>query len=116
MALVSNDLSTLQEGRRKASGTRTGTRTEADFNILLGFRPTYIKVINLTERLQHELFLDSNLDAGANLDGIYTAATGTRTYVASAISLGDDERSFDVDISVNSIVTDNDDIYWEASN
>ncbi len=114
MPLVSTNLSTHQEARRHARGTRTGTRVEADFTIDLGFTPIVIKVINLTDRLEHCLFLDATLDGGANLDGIFTLATGVKTYVPSAISLTADERGFTVDISVNNIVTDDDDIVWEA--
>lgn len=115
MPLVSTDLSTHQEGRRKACGTRTGTRTEADFNILLGFRPTCIKVCNLTDRIQNCQIVDATLDGGANAKGLRTIATGVTTYVATGVSLGVDERSFDVDISV-ALVTDNDDVFWEAWN
>ena len=114
MPLVSKDLSTHQEGRRRACGTRTGTRVEADFTILLGFTPIMIKVCNLTDRLEHCLIIDATLDGGANVDGIFTLATGVKTYVASAISLTADGKGFTVDISVNNIVTDDDDIYWEA--
>ncbi len=115
MALVSTNLSTHLEGRRHACGTRTGTRTEADFNIALGFRPTTIRVLNLTDRTEHLQIIDATLGGGANVKGLKTIATGTRTYVATGISLGANERSFDVDVSV-ALVTDNDDIYWEASN
>ncbi len=115
MALVSKDLSTHQEGRRKACGTRTGTRTEADFNIALGFTPTMIKVFNLTDRIENCQIIDAKLDGGSNAKGIRTIATGVTTYIATGVSLGADERSFDVDISV-ALITDNDDVYWEASN
>ena len=113
MPLVSTNLSTHLEGKRHACGTRTGTRTEADFSIDLGFTPTCIRVINLTDRTENLQIVDATLDGGSNAKGLRTVAAGTRTYAASGISLGSDGRSFDVDISV-ALVTDNDDIYWEA--
>jgi hypothetical protein len=113
MALVSKDLSTLQEARRKACGTRTGTRTEVDFSINLGFTPTVIKVVNLSDRTENCQIIDANLDGGSNVKGLRTVAAGTRTYVASGISLDTDKRGFTVDISV-ALITDNDDVYWEA--
>jgi len=113
MPLVSTNLSSHLEGKRHACGTRTGTRTEADFNILLGFKPVCIKVINLTDRIQNIQIVDATLDGGSNAKGIRVVAAGTTTYAATGVSLGADERSFDVDISV-ALVTDDDDVYWEA--
>jgi hypothetical protein len=113
MPLVSTNLSTHQEAQRRACGTRTGTRTEADFSIDLGFTPTCIKVINLTDRIQNIQIVDATLDAGSNVKGIRVVAAGTTTYVDTGVTLGADGRSFDVDISV-ALVTDNDDVYWEA--
>ena len=113
MPLVSTNLSTHLEGKRHACGTRTGTRTEADFSIDLGFTPTCIKVINLTDRIQNTQIVDATLDAGNNAKGIRTIATGVTTYVATGVSLDADLRGFTVDISV-ALVTDNDDVYWEA--
>jgi len=114
MPLVSNTLSSLQEGRRHACGTRTGTRTAADFSIDLGFTPTHIRVVNLTSRAEALHIIDSNLDGGSNAKSLLTIAAGTRTYVAAGISLDADKRGFTVDVSVASLETDNSDVYWEA--
>jgi len=113
MPLVSTNLSTHLEGKRHACGTRTGTRTEVDFSIDLGFTPTVIKVFNLTDRIENVQIVDATLDGGNNAKGIRTIATGVTTYVATGVSLGSDLRSFDVDISV-ALITDDDDVYWEA--
>ena len=113
MPLVSTNLSTHQEARRMACGTRTGTRTEADFSIDLGFTPICIKVINLTDRIENVQIVDATLDGGSNAKGIRTIATGVTTYVATGVTLDVDERGFTVDISV-ALITDDDDVYWEA--
>jgi hypothetical protein len=113
MPLVSTNLSTHLEAKRHACGTRTGTRTEADFSIDLGFTPTCIKVINLTDRIQSTLIIDSTLDAGANVKGLRVVSAGTTTYAAVGITLDADERGFSVAIAV-ALITDNDDVYWEA--
>lgn len=102
----------ITENRNYASGIRTGTRTAADFTITLGFTPRYIRVVNLTDRIQAEHFVDENLDAAANAKSLVTVAAGTRTYAAAGISTS--FRSFTVDVSVADLETDNDDCFWEA--
>ena len=104
----------VKESRRFASGTRTGTRVAADFTITLGFTPKMIRVVNLTDRIEAEHVVDSALDAAANAKSLLTIATGVRTYAAAGISLDDGLRSFTVDVSVATLETDNDDVYWEA--
>lgn len=114
MPLVSTNLSTMQEARRKACGIRTGVRTAADFSINLGFTPTHIKVCNLTDRIEALMILAAPLDAGSNTDGLLTIATGVRTYVDVGITLDTDERGFTVVVATVGLETDDDDVYWEA--
>lgn len=95
-----------------ASGTLTGTYTAADFTITLGFVPKYIRVINLSDRIQAEHFVDSALDGGSNAKQLLRVAAGTTTYAAAGISVSG--KTFTVDVSVASLQTDNDDVFWEA--
>ena len=113
----------LQEGQRYAYGIRTGVRTAADFTINLGFRPTQIRVVNLTDRIEATHYVDPSpvtgtttygLDAGANAKSLVTVAAGTRTYEAAGISLTTDGMGFVVDVSVKTLETDDDDLLWEA--
>lgn len=120
MALVSNTLLPASaEGTKVAMGSRTGTRTAADFTITLGFAPKYIRVINLTDRIEAEYFVDSNLDAtSGNVYALKTVANGTRTYEDCGVTVTSSEgasgRQFQVDVSDATLETDNDDTVWIA--
>lgn len=113
----------LQEGQRYAYGIRTGVRTAADFTINLGFRPTKIRVVNLTDRIEATHYVDPSpvtgtdtygLDAAANAKSLVTVAAGTRTYEAAGIALTTDGMGFVVDVSIKTLETDDDDTLWEA--
>lgn len=113
----------LQEGQRYSYGIRTGVRTAADFTITLGFKPTKIRVVNLTDRIEATHYVDPGattgtttygLDAGANAKSLVTVANGTRTYAAAGISVTSDGLGFTVDVSVATLETDDDDTLWEA--
>ena len=113
----------IQETEKYAYGIRTGVRTAADFTITLGFKPTKIRVVNLTDRIEATHYVDPTrvvgtdtygLDAGANAKSLVTVAAGTRTYEAAGISLSSDGLGFVVDVSVKTLETDDDDTYWEA--
>lgn len=113
----------VQEGQRYAYGIRTGVRTAADFTITLGFRPTKIRVVNLTDRIEATHYVDPGaatgtttygLGAGANAKSLVTVAAGTRTYEAAGISITADGLGFTVDVSVKTLETDDDDTLWEA--
>jgi hypothetical protein len=113
----------IQEGQRYAYGIRTGVRTAADFTITLGFKPTKIRVVNLTDRIEATHYVDPapvtgtttyGLDAGANAKSLLTVAAGTRTYEAAGISLTSDGMGFVVDVSVKTLETDDDDCMWEC--
>jgi hypothetical protein len=113
----------LQEGRKYAYGIRTGVRTAADFTITLGFKPQVIRVINLTDRVQAEHFVDPGavtgtttygLDAGANAKSLVTAAAGTVTYEAAGIALTSDGLGFTVTVATKGLETSDDDCFWEC--
>lgn len=113
----------LQEGQRYSYGIRTGVRTAADFTINLGFRPTKIRVANLTDRIEATHYVDPSpvtgtttygLDAGANAKSLVTVAAGTRTYEAAGIALTTDGTGFVVTVATKTLETDNDDTLWEA--
>ena len=114
MALVSKKINPILEGGRYASGSRTGVRVAADFVVALGFAPTHIRVTNLTSRAVALHTVNSDLDASANVKGLLQIATGVLTYVATGISLTDDEKGFAVDVSVAALETADSDVVWEA--
>jgi hypothetical protein len=104
----------------KASGKRTGTRVAADFTITLGFIPTYVKVINLTDRVMSEWFAGMNKG-----DSLKTIADGTMTLETSdglIVGVEDTDNvadtvvggTFFVDVSVDGLETDDDQVVWCA--
>ena len=105
---------------RQASGSRTGTRTAADFTITLGFIPTYVKVVNVTDRIMAEWHF--GMTKG---DSLLTVAAGTRTLETGdglIVGVAETDNSpdtvvagtFFVDVSVNGLETDDDVVVWEA--
>lgn len=113
----------LQEGERYAYGIRTGVRTAVNFTITLGFKPSKIRVVNLTDRIEATHYVDPapvtgsttyGLDAGANAKSLVTVAAGTRTYAAAGIALTADKMGFTVTVATASLETDDDDCLWEA--
>ena len=117
MALVSSDI--IRGDTRFACGARTGTRTAADFTISVGFAPKKVRVVNLTDKVQAEYWVDSNLDStSGNVYGLVTAANGDATYAVNGISVDSDEagsgRSFTVTVATASLETDDDDVVWEC--
>jgi len=113
----------IEEGGRYSYGIRTGVRTAADFTITLGFRPIKIRVINLTDKVMAEHFVDPapvtgtttyGLDAGANAKSLVTAVDGTMTYEAAGIALTSDGLGFTVTVATKGLETSDDDTFWEA--
>lgn len=113
----------LQEGERYAYGIRTGVRTAANFTITLGFKPSKIRVVNLTDRIEATHYVDPapvtgsttyGLDAGANAKSLVTIANGTRSYEAAGIALTSDKMGFTVTVATKTLETDDDDTLWEA--
>ena len=113
----------IQEGTKYAYGIRTGVRTAADFTITLGFVPTKIRVVNLTDRIEATHYVDPGaatgtttygLDAGSNAKSLVTVAAGTRTYEAAGIALTTDKLGFTVTVATKTLETDDDDTFWEA--
>ena len=114
MALVSKKINPVQEGVRHASGSRTGVRAAADFTIALGFAPTHIRVVNLTDRIDALQIVNSDLDGSSNAKGLLSIATGVVTYAATGIALTDDGKGFTVTVATVGLETADDDVYWEA--
>lgn len=111
MALVSSQDNQTDGLVRVARGTRTGTRTAANFTITLGFDPKYVKVINLTDRIQAELFVNSALGT-SNAEELLRVADGTTTYASAGIAVSN--NTFTVTVATAGLETDDDDVYWEA--
>lgn len=111
MALISTNLNS--DGvPRHSMGSRTGTRTAANFTITLGFVPRKIRVVNLTDRVDATFYVDSTLDGGSNGKGLLQVAAGTTTYADVGIAVYG--RTFTVTVATVGLETDNDDVIWEA--
>ena len=88
-----------------ASGTRTGTRTAANFTISLGFEPQYVRVVNVTDRVTGEWH-------GVAGSDVLTVAAGTRTAAATGIAVSG--TTVTVTVATAGLETDNDVVVWEA--
>lgn len=94
------DQATTQDGgvSNFAVGSYTGDGTIA--TVTCGFLPRYLKLINLTDRIVHEVTLDM-----ADLTALKTAADGTMTNEAAAGILlqggQDGHRGFVVPAAIN---------------
>lgn len=115
----------IQEATKYSYGIRTGVRVAADFTITLGFKPTAIRVVNLTDRIEATHFVDPapvpapatttyGLNVGANAYSILTIADGTRTYEACGIALTSSGLGFTVTVATQSLEVDDKDTFWEA--
>lgn len=112
MTLASSSILDGRGDSKYACGARTGTRTAGDFTITLGFTPSKVRVVNLTDRVDATYWVGAALDGGSNAKGLLQIADGTTTYADVGITVGD--RDFTVDVSVVGLETDNDDVLWEA--
>lgn len=107
MTLAAQQANISGPAQFRASGSRTGVRTAANFVLTLGFAPKYVRVINLTDRITAEWFAD----AGNTLQ-LLTIAAGTRTFVGAGISVADNVVT--VTVATVGLETDNDVVVWEA--
>ena len=94
----------------------SGTYTAADFSITpedgLGFIPSKVLVLNLTDRTETLAYINANLGT-SNAEGLKTVAAGTRTYAAHGVTVETDEVKVTIDVSVAGPITDNDDFVIE---
>jgi hypothetical protein len=98
---------------RRAWGSRTGTRTAANFTVSPGFVPKYVKVVNLTDRIQAEWF--GGFASGLNqTNEILTVAAGTRTYATAGIAVDSTSGDITVTVATAGLETDDDDVVWYA--
>jgi hypothetical protein len=105
LAAVVNQVAPLHLVR----GSRTGTRTAADFTITLPFEPKFVKVVDLTARVSGE-WADVN---ASNLNQLIRTAANIGTYPASYnISVANNVVT--VIVATSGLETDNDVVYWEA--
>lgn len=94
------DIATTQDGgvSNLAVGTFVGDGTIC--HVITGFKPRYVKLINLTDRIIDE----KTYDMGAT-QGLHTVAAGTMTLTTSSdiTLLGgqDGQRGFDVAAATN---------------
>lgn len=83
-----------------------GTYTAADFVVTagdgLGFTPSKVHVLNLTDRNESWAHADESVDA----TGLKDVAAGTKTDAAHGLTIG--ARSVAVDVSVAGPITDDD--------
>lgn len=93
----------------QASGHATGTYTAADFTITLGFTPTYVKVVNVTDRITQEWYAGMNKG-----DFMETVAAGTRTLETDDQLVVDTTLNTIAVVAAGGAMTDNDVVVWEA--
>ena len=88
----------------------SGTYTLVDFSITpedgLGFRPSKVRVCDLTNRNETMGFFGTGVTA-LNTTGLKTVAAGTRTYAARGITVETDEIKVTIDESVAGPIADN---------
>lgn len=93
-----------------------GTYTADDFTITpedgLGFIPSKIHLVNLTDRTEMTHFVNSGFGT-SNVEGLKDVAAGTKTYAAHGFTVETDERAVVVDVTVAGPITDNDDFVIE---
>lgn len=105
MAITSTQSS--HQVRNYAVGRYLDTGTVAAFSITCGFKPRYVKVVNVTSRDQMEWY-----EGMADDSGIKTVAAGTRTLdVADAITVS--ESGFTMGLDTDVVVT-SEQISWVA--
>lgn len=93
----------------QASGHKTGTYTAADFTITLGFTPTYVKVVNVTDRITQEWY--AGMNSG---DFMETAANGVRTLETDDQLVVNTTANTFLVVAAGGAMTDNDTVVWEA--
>jgi len=83
-----------------------GTYTAADFTVTaedgLGFTPSQVHVLNLTDRNESWAHADESVDAS----GLKDVAAGTKTDAAHGVTIG--KRAVTIDVSVAGPITDDD--------
>lgn len=67
-----NNVRNTMVGRTVATGTPVG------FDVVLGFKPKYVRIVNLSERIELEWF-----EGMTNAHALKTVAAGTRTHITS---------------------------------
>ena len=87
---------------------RSGTRTAADFEVDLGFTPSKVTVTNLTDRTSATWYKPLG-----DAKQVKVVAAGTVTYADCGLSVTND-RVLEVDVSVASLETDDDEVLIEA--
>ncbi len=93
----------------RAVGRHINDAAEAAFTKTVGFQPRYVKVVNLTDRIQGEWYEGMAADSM-----IKTVAAGTRTLVTSdAITVSENGFTLAADSSVNG---NNKQLSWVAEN
>lgn len=86
---------------------RSGTRTAADFEVDIGFRPVKVLVTNLTDRVSAQWD-----HVSGNAKQLVTVANGDRTYEDGGLAVTG--RDLAVDVSVKDLETDDDVVMIEA--
>lgn len=86
---------------------RSGTRTAADFDVDIGFRPTKVLITNLTNQVSAQWD-----HVSGNAKQLVTAITGDRTYEDSGMDVVG--RELAVDVSVKHLETNDSVVLIEA--
>jgi hypothetical protein len=86
---------------------RSGTRTAADFEVDIGFRPIKVVVTNLTDKISAQWD-----HVSGNAKQLVTTDQGVRSYEAGGLAVTG--RELAVDISTKGLETDDDVVLIEA--
>lgn len=82
---------------RGASGNHTGNGAIA--NVLLGFKPKYVVLINITDVVRFEKI--DGMAANATVEIVGAAATGTTIDTTSAVVLNDNGFTISAAVNIN---------------
>ena len=96
MAITSTQSKVPADSNNVAVGRYLDTGTVAAFKITLGFKPRYVKVVNVTSGDQMEWF-----EGMTAATGLKTVAAGTRTLAGSnGITVADDGFTVGLDTDI----------------
>lgn len=112
MALAANQQNQLS-AVQCCRGSRTGTRTEpATFDITLPFNPKRFRIVNLTDKIEAEWYDESLVPTAGNTAQLLTVAAGTRTFVATGISVANNVVT--ITIATATLSANDKVVFWEA--
>ena len=111
MSLITTQYYTV-DSPKYAIGTRTGIRNASNFSIKLGFKPKFIRLLNLTTGIEILHYVNTDLNSGLNDKSLYRFRVPGQSYVVSGINVIDD--TFTIQNDVFNLDAADGDTVWEA--